>query len=130
MQLIPLQALPNQAFTIVLDNNQWLFSIKTANGITAISLGLNNNVIMDNMRIVANNLIIPSRYQESGNFFFLTQNFQLPYYTEFGTTQSLIYVSAEELAALRAPVVPPITAGDFSPIAALPLRFAPQGYSL
>ncbi len=130
MQLIPLQTIPNQAFTIVLDNNQWLFLIKTANGITSVSLGLNNDVVIDNTRAVANGLIIPSRYQESGNFIFVTQNFQLPYYTEFGTTQALIYVTAEELATFRAPVALPITASDFSPLGALPLRFAPQDYTV
>lgn len=130
MQLLPLQAIPNQAFSIVLDNNQWLFVIKTTNGVMSVSLGLNNDVVLDNARAVANGLIIPSRYQESGNFIFVTQNFQLPYYTEFGTTQALIYVTAAELETFRAPVGLPITASDFSPLGALPLRFAPQGYTV
>lgn len=132
MQLIPLQAIPNQAFTIVLDNNQWLFTIKTANEITAVSVGLNNDVVLDNARAIANGLIIPSIYeeQESGNFIFLTQNFQLPYYTQFGTTQVLIYVTNAELATFRAPVALPITASDFSPLGDLPLRFSPQGYTV
>ena len=130
MQLLPLQAIPNQAFSIVLDNNQWLFVIKTTNGVMSVSLGLNNDVVLDNARAVANGLIIPSRYQESGNFIFITQGFQLPYYTEFGTTQALIYVTAAELETFRAPVGLPITASDFSPLGALPLRFAPQGYTV
>jgi hypothetical protein len=58
----------------------------------------------------------------------VTQNFQLPFYTSFNVTQSLIYISAAELAALRAPTSPPVTAASFNPIAALPLRFAPAGY--
>ncbi len=128
MQLIPLQAIPNQSFTIVLDNNEWSFTIKITNGIMSVSLLLNNNLIIQNVRTVANEKIIPSIYEESGNFLFLTQNFQLPDYTQFGITQTLVYVNAAELAAFRAAPTLPITAADFNPIAALPLRFAPTGY--
>lgn len=128
MNIIPLQQIPNQAFSIVLDNNEWHFIIKAANGIMAMSLALNNVDIVDGIRAVANTLIIPSKYQESGNFLFLTQNFELPDYNQFGITQSLIYINAAELAVLRIPAITPITANDFNPIAALPLRFSPQGY--
>ncbi len=75
-----------------------------------------------------------SQYLEAGNFLFLTANYQLPYYTQFGTTQSLFYFTAEELDALRAapvassPRVPTVTAAFFNPAGQLPLRFAPTGY--
>lgn len=130
MQGIPLQTLPNQAFSIVLDNNEWSFSLKTTNGETSVSVTLNNNLIIENTRAVANALIIPSEYEEanSGNFLFLTQNFELPYYTAFGITQILVYLTAAELDTIRAPVAYPIVASDFNPIAPVPLRFAPQGY--
>jgi hypothetical protein len=133
MMSLPLQQVPNQSFSALLDGNQWDFVLKTVEDTTTVSLTLNGNDIMDNGRAVAGGFIIPSIYQEysSGNFFFVTQNFDLPYYTEFTVTQYLIYVSAAELAALRAPSASPfITADDFNPIAALPLRFSPQGYVL
>ena len=128
MQVIPLEALPNQQFTVVLDSNQWVVTLKTTNGVISVSLTLNNVDIIDNARACANELIIQSQYLESGNFLFLTQNFDLPNYTQFGTTQSLVYLSAADLTALRAAPTLPITAGDFSPTAALPLRFSPQNY--
>lgn len=130
MQTVPLQAIPNQSFFIVLDNNEWNFTIKTANRITSVTITLNNILLIENVRTVAGQLIIPYTYLEKsvGNFIFLTQNFELPFYTQFGTTQSLVYVTDAELQAIRAKDFPPVKATDFSAIAALPLRFAPQGY--
>jgi hypothetical protein len=130
MQLVPLTQNPNQSFSISLDNNQWDFLLKTVGNGTVVSLTINGNDVLDSAQAPAGALLIPSEYEESGNFFFVTQSFQLPYYTQFTVTQSLIYISASELAALRVPKSPPITAADFNPIAALPLRFAPQNYTL
>jgi hypothetical protein len=130
MQSIPLQAIPNQEFTVVLNNNQWKITLRTTAGVTSATVSLNGTEIVSNSRCVANGLVIPYEYLESGNFLFLTQNYQLPEYTQFNTTQYLVYITAEEMAAFRVPLSSPITAADFSPIAALPLRFAPQGYTL
>lgn len=131
MQQLSLQQVPNQSFSSILDSNNWNFTLKTAQDVTVVSLTLNGNDVIDSARAVAGSFIIPAQYEEqgAGNFFFVTQNEQLPYYTQFGVTQSLIYISAAELAALRTPPSSPIiTAASFNPIAALPLRFAPQGY--
>jgi hypothetical protein len=129
MQQVPLQQLPNQSLSVLLDGNQWNVLLKTARGTTVASLTLNGTGVLDGARCVAGSFVIPSDYEEAGNFFFVTQNGDLPVYTEFNVTQSLVYVSASELAALRAPKSPPVTAADFNPIAALPLRFAPRGYT-
>lgn len=128
MQQIPIQQLPNQSFSIILDNNTWNFLIKTAGGATVVSLNLNNVDILDSAQAVSGSFIIPSLYQEAGNFFFLTQNQNLPIYTQFNVSQQLIYISAAELAALRGPIPTRITSAYFNPLGALPLRFSPQGY--
>jgi len=130
MESIPLQTIPNQSFTIVLDNNTWAFTIKNTNAGVSVSLTLNNNDLLDNAIAAANEIIIPCEYQEAGNFLFLTQNQQLPDYTQFGLTQLLVYLSASDLQTLRTPPGLPITAIDFNALAALPLRFAPMGYTL
>ncbi|MHC5541896.1 phage baseplate plug family protein [Singulisphaera rosea] len=129
MMQVPIQAIPNQSFSVILDTNTWNFLLKTVEDTTVVGLTLNGTDILDGARAVSGSLIIPSRYEESGNFFFTTANFQLPFYTSFNVSQSLIYISAAELSAIRTPPSPPITAAYFDPIAALPLRFAPQGYS-
>jgi hypothetical protein len=128
MMSIPIQAIPNQSFSLILDSNNWNFLLKTAEDTTVVSLTLNGNDIIDSVRAVSGSLIIPSQYEENGNFFFTTANFELPFYTFFNISQSLIYVNASELSAFRTPPSPPITAAYFNPIAALPLRFSPVGY--
>jgi hypothetical protein len=128
MMQIPLQALPNQEFSIILDNNNWDMTFKTVGQVTTCSLVLNGEDLLDNALCVSGFWVIPSIYQEAGNFFFVAQAFQLPAYPQFGSSQYLIYASPSDLAALRAPVPPPVTAAQFNPIAALPLRFSPQGY--
>jgi len=126
---VPIQMLTNQTFTIILDNNNWTITIKFTNGVMAVSLTLNGNDVIDNLIAVAGSFIIPSEYEESGNFIFTTMNQQLPDWTQFGTSQNLIYVSQNELDLFRTPTPPPITAADFNPIVQLPLRFSPQGYT-
>jgi hypothetical protein len=127
-QQIPIQVIANQAFTAILDGNTWDFAIKSTNGVMSVSLTLNSVDLIDNARAVAGMRIIPSRYEEAGNFAFYTQNFDLPDYNQFNITQALVYYSAAELAAIRTPPAPPITATYFNPIAALPLRFSPKNY--
>lgn len=128
MQLVPVQAVPNQQFSVILDGNTWKVTIRETNGCVSVSLNLNTADVLDNARAAAGSLVIPSEYEEAGNFFFLTAANELPDYEKFNTTQSLVYVSAIELAAYRVPEPPPVTATDFNPIAALPLRFSPAGY--
>ncbi|OWK42202.1 hypothetical protein [Fimbriiglobus ruber] len=129
MLQLPIQALPNQQFQAVLDGTAWDFTLRSTNGVMSATLASNGSTVVENARCAAGSFLIPSRYEEAGNFLFLTADYALPDYTLFGNTQSLIYVSAAELAVFRAPPVSPvITAASFDPIAALPLRFAPQGY--
>jgi hypothetical protein len=130
MMQVPIQAVANQSFSSILDGNTWEFLLKTVEDSTVVSLSLNGANILDSARAAAGSLIIPSLYEESGNFFFTTQDFELPFYTSFNVSQSLLYVSAAELAIFRTPSAPPITAADFNPIAPLPARFAPQNYVL
>jgi hypothetical protein len=129
MLQLPIQSLPNQQFQAVLDGNAWDFTLRSTNGVMSATLALNGTTVVENARCVVGSFVIPSQYEEAGNFLFLTANNVLPDYTLFGNTQSLIYVSAAELVTFRAPPVSPfITAASFNSIAALPLRFSPQGY--
>lgn len=131
---IPLQQLPNQTFSITLDGNLYAITLKAANNIMAASFVRNSVDIVDNGRAVAAGALIQGQYQEAGNFLFLTANNQLPDYKQFGLTQSLLYFTQAELTAFRVPptapnpLTPTVTSTFFNPIAALPLRFAPQGY--
>ena len=129
-QLIPIQAVPNQSFTTTINNNLFDISIRTSDGITAVSIAINGTDIINNLIAVANGLIIPAQYQEVDNFMFVTANYEMPLYTQFNINQSLIYFSASELATYREPPSLPITESFFDPNGALPLRFQPSGYVL
>jgi hypothetical protein len=128
MQNIPIQAIPNQQFSTVIDNNRWDISLKTTNGTVSCTLLRNGETIVDNARCVSGMRIIPCIYQENGNFAFVSQLQELPDYNKFGVTQFMIYLSPDELAVIRTPPPAIITSDFFDPLAALPLRFAPQGY--
>lgn len=99
---IPLAAIPNQAFTVALDGHNYAFKIYAIDDCMAVDLTRDNTLILSGQRVVANFPIIPYGYLENGNFIFDTFNDDLPYYTQFGITQSLIYASALELSTLRA----------------------------
>lgn len=128
-QLIPIQSVANQQFTITLDGNNWNFTIKAAAGVMAVSIIRNGVAIISGARAVAGMRIIPAKYQEAGNFVFYTANFELPDWRQFNISQNLIYYSAAELDAIRRPPPPRITADYFNQIAPLPLRFKPVGYT-
>jgi hypothetical protein len=129
MQSLPIQSIPNQAFSIVLDDNKWDFVIKTTNGTVSVSLSRNNIPVISNLRAVAGMRIIPAQYEESGNFAIITLNQELPDYTMFGTSQILVYISAEELALEREPSASPyIVSADFDPLGGLPKKFAPTNF--
>lgn len=132
---VPLQQVPNQSFGITLNGTLFNIVLKKCNGVMVMSVIIDGTDTIDNLICAACAPIIPAKYLESGNFMFLTANNQLPDYAQFGLTQSLLYFTDAELAAFRvppvasSPAVPTVTAAFFNPIAGLPLRFAPQGYT-
>ena len=98
---VPIQSIPNQSLSIQLDNNLYDLNIKECNGIMSVDIILNNSVILYGQRAVPGFPIIPYTYlQETGNFIFITANDDYPYYSQFGTSQYLIYASNAEIAAL------------------------------
>lgn len=130
MQQIPIQALPNQSFSVQLDGNQWDWTIELVGEAIAVSLSLNSVVVLTGLNIASGSRIIPAEYEEAGNFVLVTMSQQVPDYTQFGTSQQLIYLNATELDAIRVPPPPIVTAAYFDPNAALPLRLFPQDYVL
>jgi hypothetical protein len=100
MREIPLEALPNQSFSIRLDDDLYSFELKTIQDVMTVTIYRGQTLIQQGLRAVAGAPLIPFKYLQSGNFLFITENEALPYWTEFGVTQQLLYFSAEEIAAL------------------------------
>lgn len=129
MQSVPIQAIANQQFSVQLSGNVFDFTIRQSNGVMVVSISINNVPVISNYRAAAGMRIIPAQYEEQGNFMFITANYELPDYTKFNMTQILIYLTADELAALRVKPLARITDSFFNPIVGLPLRYKPQGYT-
>lgn len=101
MQKISLAAIPNQSFSVVLDDRSYIFVIRTTVNVMSVDITRDTTVLELGARIVAGTPLLPYRYQEDGNFLITTQNGEYPFYTQFGITQFLIYASAAEIAAIR-----------------------------
>lgn len=102
MREINLAAIPNQSFSVQADDDFYDILIKETNGVMCSSITRNGTVIQQSARVVAGYPLIPYAYQETGNFVIVTEEEELPDYTQFGITQTLIYLSAAEIGALRA----------------------------
>jgi hypothetical protein len=101
MNQIPLQATANQTLSVQLDGARYSLTFKEAGGVMVADVTRDDVVVLYGARVVSGSPIIPYAYLEAGNFVLLTEDDDLPYYTEFETTQSLVYVTADELADLR-----------------------------
>jgi hypothetical protein len=98
---IPLQAVPNQALTVTLGGVRFAFTIKEANGVMCADVVRDEVELLRGHRLVAAVPLLPYRYlQDAGNFVFLTENDELPYYTQFGFTQQLVFLTVAEITAL------------------------------
>jgi|GEM_PF-518311 len=106
---IPLQAIPNQSLTIQLSNNNYDINISDCGNIMAVTLSINNALVVSGIRAVPGFPIIPAAYLENGNFIFVTgspdpiyPNSDYPFWERFNIDQFLIYASPEELQAITA----------------------------
>ena len=109
---VPLQAIPNQNLSIQIDQINYNITLASCGSnfanadnslyITAVTILINNTLVVSGVRAVAGFPIIASVYLENGNFVFVTNNGDYPNYLQFGIDQFLIYASPEELAQIEA----------------------------
>ena len=93
--------LANQALSIQLDERFYEIELREANGVMAATITRDGVTIVSNIRVTAGTPLLPYRYQEAGNFIMTTDGEAIPYWDQFGVTQFLVYLSADELAAYR-----------------------------
>jgi hypothetical protein len=106
---IPLVNIPNQSLSINLAGNLYDIRIHACRdngeygtGIMAVSIAINNVVVVTGQRALPDFPIIPARYLENGNFLIQTMNDDYPDWRQFGITQNLIFASQAELDTFRA----------------------------
>lgn len=103
MNDITLAAVPNQDLFVQLDQQAYQITLHAAGSNTvAITIVRNGETIVSGERLVTGTPVLPYLYEEAGNFILTTDAEALPDWQQFGITQFLTYVSADELAVLRA----------------------------
>jgi hypothetical protein len=100
---VPLQAVPNQSLTVTLEASRYALTLKETHGVMSIDIVRDEVELLRGHRVVAGAPLLPYRFlHDGGNFALLTENDELPYYASFGFTQQLVYLTAAEVAALKA----------------------------
>lgn len=104
MQTIDLQTIPNQQLTVVLDGVLYSLTLRLTNGCMSVDVTRAGDPVVSGQRIVAGAPFLPYVALEGayGNFIMLTQDGDLPDYTQFGLTQTLIWATAAEIGTIRA----------------------------
>ena len=100
MKEINLRVLERQSLSVVLEDSLYVITIKECSGVMAISIERDGVMLIEGRRAVAGMFLIPFEYLELGNFAFVTENDELPYYTGFNSTNQLVYFTVEEVQAL------------------------------
>lgn len=100
-RLVPIQAVRSQRFDVLLNNIQHNVRIYNTSAGMVMDLTRDEVLIFGGIRVIADAPLIPFEYLESGNLILTVNEEALPDYNQFGTTQILLYFTAEEMAAFR-----------------------------
>lgn len=90
---------PNQSLKYQNDQELYEIVIRTTSKSTFYSVFRNTIEIISNQLLIANTLLIESKYQQTnGNFIFYSISDELPDYKKFNVSQFLYYATNEELS--------------------------------
>jgi len=101
---IDLQPLPNQQFTLTVNNINMTVDLKAAGDndsqIMLFALQINDEYVCPYVPVFANQGLLPYKYMISeagGNFFFETDADEYPNWNDFGSNCFLYFITQEEL---------------------------------
>lgn len=96
---ISLANIPNQQLSFEYGGDRYTLRLSACFGCMSCDVYINDALIVAGVRVVAGAPIIPAVYQfyGKGNFAILTDDDEIPYYDQFGTTQFLIFITPEEI---------------------------------
>ncbi len=98
---LEISAIPNQTISARLDDAFYIITLKTAAGIVSADINRDGVDIVQGQRVSAGSAIIPYEYLANGNFVIITENEEYADYQKFGSTQFLLYLTLDEVLALR-----------------------------
>ena len=100
--LITLEATPNQEFVVTLGGYNYRIRIFSIDSAMAYDLSIDDEIIIQGFKFVNEVLMLPYEYQElNGNLLLIVPDDELPDYQNFGSTQFLAYLSADETVTYR-----------------------------
>jgi hypothetical protein len=101
MQTLALSNISDQTFTTELDGDRYVIRVFTIPGAMASDVMKNEVQLTTGQRITPGSFLIPFfGYQGTGgNFLLLTANDELPDPSQFGITQTLVYLGYQEMVA-------------------------------
>ena len=98
MQLIQLNNVPNQVFSIVLNDVDYRIAVRTIQGFTLISVWRSGEILFYNQLCAPNGFVDPYDYvSQNGKLYFKCLDDEYPNYNKFGNTQNLYYLTPEEV---------------------------------
>lgn len=100
MRNIPLSTDPNQSLSVRLDDARYVLRIFSAAGGMCVDVDRDDVPLLRASRVLAGEPLLPFAWMQEGNFLLLTTGNEIPTYTEFGASQTLVYMSAAEIEAL------------------------------
>jgi hypothetical protein len=103
LRLIPINPIPVQSFTFNFGGNRYDFTFRFNEGFVTYDIAIDEIGIISGFPFAIGALLIPYKYLEADGNFILSSEAgnQDADYTEFGDTQNLYYMSAEEAEAFR-----------------------------
>lgn len=100
--LISLEAIPNQEFSVTLGGHSYDLRIFSTVDSMAYDLSIDDEIVIQGFKFVNEVLMLPYEYQQlNGNLLLVVPEDELPDYENFGSTQFLIYLDADETEAYR-----------------------------
>lgn len=96
---IPLSATPNQALSVTLEGAFYELSLQSVGDTIAITIIRDSVIILSGWRITPGNPLIPFKYLTASNFVWISLDEQLPNYELIGVTQTLVFLTADEVEA-------------------------------
>ena len=101
MVTIQLDNIPNQVFSITLNNMLYRIAVRTIQNFTLISVWQNGDILFYNQVCTPNAFVKPYYYvSENGKLYFRCLDNEYPNYKKFGDTQQLLFLTPDEVGNL------------------------------
>lgn len=102
MELIKIESIPSQQFTVPLGGNNYDIKIYSIDGHVSYDLSINAEQIVQGFKLVNDILLLPYVHQEvNGNLLLSLPEDEIPAYENFGLSQFLYYLTQDETESYR-----------------------------